>query len=773
MSDPHHPDKAYQALGQVSGYFTLLLLALLVAVAGALTLVAALLPPYDPQAAWPLIGAATGLVATGILARVWWTARQLRRHGGAWVAQWAHGRLIDEPTGPIEGRLILITQGLAQYLNQPRPEVYVLEREDSINAFITGWSARDAALSVTRGALDALSASELQALVAHEFGHMPTDDMRLNMVLLPRVLGFSWVYGWGRSLMQPRGTGTRPHLLRWAAGSLLLTIGWPGWVAAKFLQAVACDRHEYQADASAVRVTLDRRGLGNTLRKIWYQNEYTDVRLRHPQADALATMLFHNPQAWRVLNTHPELQDRIRRVLGRDRAPIPPKRAEPVSAEAPPRAPNAAAQPAPPAAPARPGSRVMAQTPPSTDFERTVATVMAPSPPVAHAARQAPRQTVVSPDAVAPAPTPVRTPTPAPAPEPRPATATIQPPPTVVTLAPVSVPAAPPPSASFAAAPPTPPPRVEPPPAPARAVAVEPSHHALSASDAPSTLPALGADESEALHRLLHLDGDAARRAAILAFLRQPGGLGKANAWGLETQGLPSAEAILMDVQDLGHASRLPVFETLLTRSASTATAERRLLLEAARRMMAADGRVWHLDVLRYLAMAQSLNTKRGAPAQAVEAEPMLAPLQHQEWLTVAAFSALLAHLIPIASATGEVSAPGEDWYYAVMVRAAGDQRSSALLPPDVHDPALSPWGLQNITSDQGASELTHATVAVLGVRALDAGTRSALLQIWAEEALARSHAWQLSEDSADALRLTALLIDAPLPTAVASRYRG
>ncbi|WP_374591607.1 M48 family metalloprotease, partial [Aquabacterium sp.] len=382
MSDPHHPDKALQALRQVSGYFTLLLLALLVAVAGALTLVALLLPPYDPQAAWPLIGAATGLVAAGILARVGWTTRQLRRHGGAWVAQWAHGRLIDEPTGPIEGRLVLITQGLAQYLNQPRPEVYVLEREDSINAFIAGWSARDAALAVTRGALDALSASELQALVAHEFGHMPTDDMRLNMVLLPRVLGFSWVYGWGRSLMQARGTGTRPHLLRWAAGSLLLTLGWPGWVAAKCLQAVACDRHEYQADASAVRVTLDRRGLGNTLRKIWYQNEYTDVRLRHPQADALATMLFHNPQAWRVLNTHPELQDRIRRVLGRDRAPIPPKRAESApSAAAPAAAPVAPREPAAP--PARPPARVVAQTPPSTDFERTVATVMAPaaSPP--------------------------------------------------------------------------------------------------------------------------------------------------------------------------------------------------------------------------------------------------------------------------------------------------------------------------------------------------------------------------------------------------------
>lgn len=698
MSDRHHPDKAYQALRQVSGYFTLLLLVLLAAVAGALTLVAALVPPYDLQAALPLIGAAVGLVLTGILARVWWTARQLRRHGGAWVAQWAQGRLIDEPSSPIEGRLMLITQGLAQYFKLPRPDVYVLEREDAINAFMAGWSARDAALAVTRGALDALSASELQALVAHEFGHMPTDDMRLNMVLLPRVLGFSWVYGWGRSLMQAPTTGTRPHLLRWVAGSTLIMLGWPGWVAGKCLQAVACDRHEYQADASAVRATLDRRGLGNTLRKIWYQTEYTDVRLRHPQADALATMLFHHPQSWRMLGTHPELPDRIRRVLGRERAPIPAERTATPPVRRTPERDRPTAPSSPPQADTAP--RVLAQTPPSTDFERTVATVMSPGPPA---------------------------------------------------------PAVPPQAAQLQ--PTTPPPAPHPP--------------ALSASDAPGTLTTMSADEAEALRRLLHVDSDALRRAAVLAFLRQPGGPRKANTWGIEVQGIGAADHTLMDVQELSHANRLPVFETLLRRSATSPPAERRSLLESARRMMAADARVWHLDVLRYLAMVQMLNQRGTAPgATRAEADPALGALSHQEWLTVAAFSALLARLIPATSHTGEVSAPGEDWYYAVMVRAAGEQRASHLLPPDVHDPALSPWGLQDITSDPGSSELTHATVALLGLRALAAGTRAALLQIWAEEALARSHAWRLSEDASDALRLTALLIDAPLPTAVASRYR-
>lgn len=698
MSARHPSDQAFHALRLVSGYFTVLLLALLSVVAGVLTLIAALAHPDDPRAAWPFITAGVTLVAAGVIARVAWTARQLRQHGGAWVARWAQGRLIDDPSGTVEGRLVLITQGLARHSNVPRPDIYVLEREDSINAFVAGWSARDAALAVTRGALDTLSATELQALVAHEFGHMPTDDMRLNMVLLPRVLGLSWVYGWGRQMMQPSAQGARPHLLRWALGSLLLTLGWPGWAAAKCLQALACDRHEYQADAAAVRATLDRRGLGNTLRKIWYQNEYTDVRLRHPQADALATMLFHNPHTWRVLNTHPELQDRIRRVLGRERAPLPTQRDDRPTAPSP-SSPTSSAPPARATAAANTATSPSASTPPTTDFERTVAIV-----------RSTPR--VAAPEA------PVDAPTDAPAPTPL-------------------------------------------------------AQLPRGAGEAATPMPPLAADEAQAVQQLLHLDSDAQRRLALLAFMREPGSVGQGPIWGELIHHAPQADRVLSSVLALPHSSRLPVFETLLEHSASTAASERKHLLETAHRLLGTAPRVRHLDLLRYLLMVHTLNQPRAPLPALPDAEPQLRPFTPQEWVTIAAFSVLLAHLIPTASHTGEVSAPGEDWYYAVMLRAAGDHHAGTTLPPDVHDPALSPWGLQHVSHDPGTSALTHATVALLGLRALNANARAALMLIWVEEALARSHAWQLGNDCADTLRLTARLIDTPLPAAVAACYRG
>ena len=52
--------------------------------------------------------------------------------------------------------------------------VFVLEEEEAINAFAAGYSTADAAVTVTRGALDALNRDELQGEIAHEFSHIFT-----------------------------------------------------------------------------------------------------------------------------------------------------------------------------------------------------------------------------------------------------------------------------------------------------------------------------------------------------------------------------------------------------------------------------------------------------------------------------------------------------------------------------------------------------------------------------------------------------------------------
>jgi Zn-dependent protease with chaperone function len=71
----------------------------------------------------------------------------------------------------------------------PVPEIYVLEQEAGINAFAAGYTPNDAAVAVTRGALDRLNRDELQGVIAHEFSHILNGDMRLNIRLMGVLFG--------------------------------------------------------------------------------------------------------------------------------------------------------------------------------------------------------------------------------------------------------------------------------------------------------------------------------------------------------------------------------------------------------------------------------------------------------------------------------------------------------------------------------------------------------------------------------------------------------
>jgi heat shock protein HtpX len=54
-----------------------------------------------------------------------------------------------------------------------RPRIWIVPDDDP-NAFATGHDEHTAHIAVTRGLLTMLSRSELQAVVAHEMGHVKT-----------------------------------------------------------------------------------------------------------------------------------------------------------------------------------------------------------------------------------------------------------------------------------------------------------------------------------------------------------------------------------------------------------------------------------------------------------------------------------------------------------------------------------------------------------------------------------------------------------------------
>src|SRR5690606_817234 len=107
------------------------------------------------------------------------------REGGGYVARSLGGvRVERNAVDPRRRMLSNVVEEMAIASGVPMPEVYVLEKEDGINAFAAGHTPADAAVAVTRGALQRLNREQLQAVIAHEFSHILNGDMRLSIRLI-------------------------------------------------------------------------------------------------------------------------------------------------------------------------------------------------------------------------------------------------------------------------------------------------------------------------------------------------------------------------------------------------------------------------------------------------------------------------------------------------------------------------------------------------------------------------------------------------------------
>jgi hypothetical protein len=156
---------------------------------------------------------------------------KLARRVGAWEA-WPTSRLEEQ-------KLCNIASELAIAASMPVPQVMVLDRVVSINAFAAGWDEDDAVIAVTRGALDSLNRDELQGLVAHELSHIREGDTRLNMRLAGMVFGLELIFNLGARMCDRGDNGHRsalalPGLRSWRPAF------WAGWRAGRSKQRSRC-----------------------------------------------------------------------------------------------------------------------------------------------------------------------------------------------------------------------------------------------------------------------------------------------------------------------------------------------------------------------------------------------------------------------------------------------------------------------------------------------------------------------------------------------------
>jgi len=237
--------------------------------------------------------------------------------GGGQVALQVGGTLVaPSTTDPLRSRLRNVVEEMAIASGVPVPEIYVLEREPGINAFAAGFAPGDAAVAVTRGALEMLDRDELQGVIGHEFSHILNGDMRLNIRLMGVLFGIMSLGLMGRmifrgvrfgSFSSKRSRGTPVVII---IGLGLIVLGAVGVFFARIIKAGVSRQREYLADASAVQFTRQSTGLANALKKIGGFEAGSMIRAADPEE--VSHMLFGSGSRLSgIFATHPPLTQRI------------------------------------------------------------------------------------------------------------------------------------------------------------------------------------------------------------------------------------------------------------------------------------------------------------------------------------------------------------------------------------------------------------------------------------------------------------------------------
>ncbi|MDQ6887927.1 MAG: M48 family metalloprotease [Gemmatimonadota bacterium] len=241
-------------------------------------------------------------------------------------------REVTQPATPQETQLVNVVEEMAIAAALPRPRIWVVDDPDP-NAFATGHDEQSANLAVTAGLLRICSRDELQAVVAHELGHVKNLDVRL-MTLLAALVGAVALLHDGASRVMSSGIrlggGSSSRGRRddkdgpGAVVALLLVLWLVSWalapVVTRLLALGVSRRREFLADAMSAQFTRNPHALATALQKIEGATEPTRSMKSGTAhlciADPTGGSRLTSGEGWLAdaLGTHPPMAMRIARL---------------------------------------------------------------------------------------------------------------------------------------------------------------------------------------------------------------------------------------------------------------------------------------------------------------------------------------------------------------------------------------------------------------------------------------------------------------------------
>jgi heat shock protein HtpX len=204
------------------------------------------------------------------------------------------------------------------------PKVFIIEA-DYMNAFASGYSEKSAMVAITRGLMQKLNRSELQAVMAHELSHIRHMDIKLtlfasvlsNLILMMIDMLFYGVLFGGGGDREDRGRNQLTIII------VILRMVLP--FLTLLLMLYLSRTREYMADAGSVELMRDNEPLANALMKInqdhqnnaqvygaqYRQTPHENVRREAYIFDPIMAGIEPTSSMSDMFSTHPGIEKRL------------------------------------------------------------------------------------------------------------------------------------------------------------------------------------------------------------------------------------------------------------------------------------------------------------------------------------------------------------------------------------------------------------------------------------------------------------------------------
>jgi heat shock protein HtpX len=222
------------------------------------------------------------------------------------VLRMYRARIIGADDAP---ELYEMVDRLRQRAGLPMPTVAIAPSEQP-NAFATGRNHKHAVVCCTAGILKLVSKPELEGVIAHELAHIKHRHMLVGTIaataagaiaMVANVVKWGMIFGGGRSNSQGNPLA-------------MIAVAIVAPIAAMIIQFAISRQNEFQADATAAKITGRPMELAGALRRLESYAQRIPMQVNPAAAQLAIVNPLRGAGAARMFSTHPATEDRVARL---------------------------------------------------------------------------------------------------------------------------------------------------------------------------------------------------------------------------------------------------------------------------------------------------------------------------------------------------------------------------------------------------------------------------------------------------------------------------